>query len=139
MLTNICQEIRNWFDRGQPKFNGNFTIENNKITEIDEKIKENQYIRIIGSTFNDGVHKYGEELTDEEFTGSVWLMAIPNSFMKLVDEISEYVLNNESSDKSPYTSESFGGYSYTRATKSDGSFVTWIDAFKTRLNAWRKI
>lgn len=139
MLTNICQEIRNWFDRGQPKFNGIFTIENNKITEIDEKIKENQYIRIIGSTFNDGVHKYGEELTDEEFTGSVWLMAIPNSFLKLVDEINEYVLNNENSDKSPYTSESFGGYSYTRATKSDGSFVTWIDAFKTRLNAWRKI
>ena len=139
MLTNICQEIRNWFDRGQPKFNGIFTIENNKITEIDEKIKENQYIRIIGSTFNDGVHKYGEQLTDEEFTGSVWLMAIPNSFLKLVDEVNEYVLNNESSGKSPYTSESFGGYSYTRATKSDGSFVTWTDAFKTRLNAWRKI
>ena len=48
----------------------------------------------------------------------------------------------DSAAMSPYMSESFGGYSYSKGasnTASGGSVVTWQDAFKTRLAPWRKI
>jgi hypothetical protein len=137
MLTDICQEIRNWFDRGLPKHYGEFNIVNGNIEELS--LVEGQYFRIIGSLFNDGVHKVGDTLTDEKFNGSVWEMAIPLAVVQLSAEIDEWTEKNKDAIASPYTSESFGGYSYSKATGSNGSLLTWIDAFKTRLNAWRKI
>ena len=41
--------------------------------------------------------------------------------------------------ESPYTSESFGDYSYTKATGESGAPLTWRDVFASRLNAWRKL
>ena len=40
---------------------------------------------------------------------------------------------------SPYQSESFGGYSYTKASASNGDQVDWKTVFRSRLNRWRKI
>jgi glycosyltransferase involved in cell wall biosynthesis len=51
---------------------------------------------------------------------------------------------DEYADKlnSPYSSESFGGYSYSKASGTDnhGNDVTsWQSKFASRLNHWRKI
>lgn len=149
MLNEICLDLNNFFDKGLPKFNDDFTIESGKITDADflDAIKENQYFRIVGSVFNDGVYKYTDdlELTDEAFHGSIWLMAIPAEFLSLVAEIEAWQTKNGSVDSaamSPFQSESFGGYSYSKGAGSSsgaGSSITWQNAYKSRLNIYRRI
>lgn len=134
MLTALCQELRNWFERD--KHFGDFTISEGSL-DVDF-LKDGQYFRIVGSVFNDGVHKYPDTtLTDEEFCGAVWEMAVPADVIDLANEIEAF--NEEAGTSSPYTAESWGGYSYTKATASDGSPLTWQTAFSNRLNKWRKI
>lgn len=149
MLSELCQELKNWFDRGQPRIHGAFEISGGKIIDTDftDVIKPNQYFRIIGSVFNDGVYKYTDDLmlTDELFVGSVWLMAIPKEVIALSDEIDSWQAKYGAADStamSPFNSESFGGYSYSKSTggSSNGSNAnTWQAAFSSRLNMWRKI
>lgn len=142
MLTELCQELRNWFDC--ERHFGTFEIAGGNITA--PFLAEGQYFRIIGSLFNDGVHQYpAYDLQAETFDGAVWALAIPQPVIKLAQEIQAWRDKYEAADSvamSPFASESFGGYSYTKASgsSSDGSgSVTWQAAFKTRLNAWRKI
>lgn len=138
MLTEICGALRNWFTKDEDKHFGTFTIKGGKIAPLSY-LQDGQYIRIIGSVFNDGVHRYpSAELTDEVFDGAVWAMRLPPAFIALAAEIKEY---NESdmAKPTPYTSESFGGYSYTRATDANGAAISWQTAFGKRLNQWRKL
>ena len=144
MLSELCQELKNWFDRGQPRIHGAFEISGGKITDADftSVIKPNQYFRIIGSVFNDGVYKYTTDLvlTDEIFVGSIWLMAVPKDVIDLASEISAWITKYGDSVNSPYQSESFGGYSYTKSSGGSGSSnPTWQSAFTNQLNRWRKI
>lgn len=137
MLTEVCAEIRNYFV--SDIHNGTFEIVGGKITPLDF-IQENQYFRIVGSVFNDGVYKYTTDLvlTDEIFSGSVWAMAVPPSVVALAEEIKKY---NESDEAKPsaYTSESFGGYSYSKATDENGAPIGWKKVFASRLNKYRRI
>lgn len=144
MLNELCQEIRNYFDKAQPKFFGTIEIQDGHFVDADilDKIKPNQYFRIVGSIFNDGVYCFNEELTleDETFDGAIWLMAIPKDFLALAKEIEDWQAKYGDALNSPYTSESFGGYSYSKASgKNSGGAVTWQDAFATRLNLYRRI
>lgn len=145
MLSKICQELKNWFDRGQPRIHGAFTIEDGKITDTDftDVIKPNQYFRIIGSVFNDGVYKNTNDLklTDEVFVGSVWLMAIPQAVVDLSAEIDDWITKYGDSASSPFQSESFGGYSYSKGNSSGSGSggSSWQSAFASKLNMWRKI
>lgn len=144
MLTELCQELRNWFER--EKYFGTFTIENGQIDLPDGSLQSGQYFRIVGSVFNDGVHKYDPEsesqLVDEVFVGAVWSMAVPPAVVDLSERISEWVTKYGDSVSSPYSSESFGGYSYSKASSGQGnasSVPTWQGVFATELNKWRKI
>lgn len=147
MLTELCQELRNWFER--KKFFGTFTIENGQIIVPDGSLQNGQYFRIIGSVFNDGVHKYepesenAESLTDEVFEGAIWAMAVPPSVVDLSERISAWVTTYGDSVSSPYSSESFGGYSYQKASSGQGNAAssnpTWQSTFASELNRWRKI
>lgn len=147
MLTYICQYLRNWFSGNEPKFVGTFVIQSdNSITfdgeDLGDYLKEGQYIRIIGSTFNDGVAKLGDALTPERFTGAVWGMAIPQAVLDIADEIAEWNTKYKDAQNSPYNSESFAGYSYTKASGNGSNGVsgaTWQDVFASRLAPWRKI
>lgn len=144
MLNELCLELKNFFDKGQPKFYGTFVIENGAIQneEILDNIAEGQFFRIVGSIFNDGVYCFNEELTleDETFDGAIWLMAIPKDFLALAKEIEDWQEQYAGALNSPYQSESFGGYSYSKASgKNGGGAVTWQDAFATRLNLYRRI
>ena len=137
MLTEVCAEIRNYFVKDI--HNGTFEIVGGKITPLDF-IQENQYFRIVGSVFNDGVYKNTAdlELTNEVFCGSVWAMAVPPSVVALAEDIKKY---NESDEAKPsaYTSESFGGYSYSKATDENGAPMGWKKVFASRLNKYRRI
>lgn len=142
MLTELCQELRNWFER--EKFFGTFTIENGQIDLPDGSLQSGQYFRIVGSVFNDGVHQYDtDDLHDEVFVGAVWSMAIPPVVVDLSERISEWVTKYGDSVSSPYSSESFGGYSYQKASVGQGnaasSSPTWQSTFASELNRWRKI
>jgi len=146
-LTELCQELRNWFERD--KFFGTFTVENGAIIVPDGSLQNGQFFRIIGSGFNDGVHKYGEdELTDEVFTGAIWSMAVPPSVIELSERISEWSEQYGDSVSSPYQSmsESFGDYSRSWAKAGSGSgnansasSPSWRSTFADELNRWRKI
>lgn len=151
MITEICLYLKNWFDWNMPKYYGKFKIENGVLISIndgDMGIATGQYFRIIGSVFNDGVYKLGEEeLVDETFIGAVWLMAVPRDFLSIVKDISDWQEkygNVDSQAMSPYQSESFGGYSYSKASGGSGSSTdsivpTWKSVFRDRLWRYKKI
>ena len=87
----------------------------------------------------DGVHQYpAADLTDEVFHGAVWAMAVPPTLIALSAEIEEYN-KSDAGKASPYTSESFGGYAYTKATDANGAPIGWQKAFASRLNKWRRL
>lgn len=139
MLEQVLDFIHNYFEK--EIHTGKFKIESGSLTDIDF-IRQNQYYKIKGSIFNDGVHRYGEPLTDEEFEGIIWTMAVPSAVIALADDIKNYV--DEYADKlnSPYQSESFGGYSYSKASGTDShgnDLTSWQSKFAPRLNHWRKI
>lgn len=140
-LTELCQELRNWFCNDEDKHIGNFTIDNGTISPpID--MMEGQYFRIVGSCFNDGVHQTTDELVDDSFRGGIWLMRVPPDVLSLLTDINNYEDQYGAINISPYQSESFNNYSYTKAATgsgNSGSNVTWRDAFKSRLNKYRKI
>ncbi len=137
MLNEVCAEIRNYFVN--EIHNGTFEIVGGKIAPLDF-IQENQYFRIVGSVFNDGVYKNTADLvlTDEIFSGAVWSMAVPPCVIDLAAEIKAFN-ESDAGKPSPYTSESFGGYSYSKATDSDGVPLTWQKVFANRLNKYRRI
>lgn len=137
MITEICDLLRNYFVK--EKIKGQFKIENGALIVPPDFLQENQYFRIVGSVFNDGVHKYpAERLVDEEFSGEVWAMAVPPTFIALAEKIKEYT-ESEQAKPSAYTSESFGGYSYSKATDENGAPLSWQKVFAKELNRWRKI
>ena len=142
MLAEICHEINNWFVH--TSYTDTFTISDGSI-ELSDMV-EGQYFRIIGSIFNDGVYQYpASNLTDETFDGAIWGLAIPKDFLDLVAEIETWQAKYGAIDSvamSPYTSESFGGYSYSKNVgSSDGasSSGTWQSTFASRLNKYRRI
>ena len=138
MLTEICAELRNYFEVPNGRHFGTFEISGGNIAPLDF-LQEGQYFRIVGSVFNDGVYQYpAASLTDEVFEGAVWAMAVPPTLIALSAEIEAY--NESDAGKvSPYTSESFGGYSYTKATDATGAPIGWQKAFASRLNKYRKL
>lgn len=141
MLTELCQELRNWFVRDMHF--GTFEIEGGTFTA--NFLVPGQYYRIVGSIFNDGVHQYGVELLhDESFDGAVWGLAIPQPVVELANEIAEWKKLYEAPDSqamSPYMQESFDGYSYSKGSAYSGNASSsgWKAVFASRLNMWRKI
>lgn len=132
MLEQVLRHLNNWFL--VEIHEGTFTVENGSITL--PFLQTNQYFRVCGSVFNDGLHQYpAVDLTDETFTGSVWALAVPKAVVALAEDIAAWEEKNGEAVLSPYTSESFGGYSYAKASTVMG----WQDAFRNRLNDWRKL
>ena len=149
MLTEICAELKNYFCKEEDIIIGDFSIVGGAIVP-SVNIAENQYYRIVGSVFNDGVHKYGDEadvLTDEsEFHGAVWLMRVPSAVIQLAQDIQDWMNKYgviDSENMSPYSSESFGGYSYSKAQGFAGSggamLNSWQAVFDGRLKPYRRI
>ena len=146
-LTELCAELRNYFDRGLPKYFGKIEIKDGQI-EVDSKIDlaAGQYFRVAGSVFNDGVHQYPDyDMIDEVYHGSVRAMAVPPTVVALCEEMDAWEKNYAKEVEKPYSSEAISGvYSYTKAqggSANGGSSptVTAFDIFARKLNKWRKI
>jgi hypothetical protein len=149
MLTEVCNNLKNWFwheqNIGKITIDGGALYCNNKPVDI----KQNQYYRIIGSIFSDGIWKYdGEDIPqNEEFDGAIWTLAIPAAFLAIIEEMKEWEAHNGGVDSemmSPFQSESFGGYSYSKASGGSSSgdssaAPTAFSVYSKRLNIWRKI
>ena len=135
-LTNLCAELRNYFET-EKRF-GTFTISGGSISPSDF-LQDGQYFRIVGSVFNDGVYRHpAHDLTDETFDGAVWAMAVPPAVIELLQKIQEFEAATANSPTA-YISESFGGYTYTKATDENGLPAGWRSVFKSELNRWRKL
>jgi len=147
-MLELCMECRNFF---KPDiYSGTFTITGGVLEPLPA-IPEGAYIRIVGSTFNDGVYQYGASgLADETFTGAVWLMHVPPDFVALLTDINEWEAANLTAIATataevlagPYSSESFAGYTYQKKTSLGDVATSWRDprlGFAARLNQWRKI
>ena len=139
MLEQVLMHLKNWFLVPGGIHEGTYTIEDGGITL--PFLANGQYFRICGSVFNDGLHQYpASDLKAETFDGTVWALAVPQAVIDLSTEIESWQTKNGDASVSPYQSESFGGYQYSKATDSaSGGAVTWQSAFRSRLDAWRKI
>ena len=143
-MTDLCKELNNWFHK--KIYIGKFTIADGVLTG-NFSLQDGQYFRICDSVFNDGVYQHpASGLIDEVFEGAVWAMAVPPTVIALQAEIDDWLTDEgvQKALKSPYTSESFGGYSYTKAggkssDTGENKGLTWQSQFADQLNRWRKI
>lgn len=138
----ILAYCKNWFRVSV--VSGTFRIIDGFLNDTGGCLADGQYYRIIGSVFNDGLHKYGDAddtLTDETFSGAIWPLAIPPALISVAAEIDDWRGRYEDMLASPISSESFGGYSYTKsgAAGTGTGGQTWQDIFAAKLNRWRKI
>lgn len=150
MVDQICNFLHNYFLL--ESINDTFEIASGLLTIPG--IKEGQRFRVRGSALNDGIFTYHSEgikdsddlgdasLIDETFTGEIGLMGIPREVLDIAKDILAWQAKFGDALDSPYTSESFGGYSYTKKSGTDeqGIDVTdWKSVFGRSLIAWRKI
>ena len=117
MLDEICAEIKNYFWRSADDiFIGDFTISDG----------------VISPSF-------------ESFHGAIWRMYPPMNFLTLVQEISTWQTTNGAADSvamSPFNSESFGGYSYSKSgggSAGSSSVPTWQSVYASRLRRYRRL
>lgn len=147
-LEDILYHIHNWFERSVIGAKG-CVIESGELpASISAQISEGQWYRIEGSMLNDGLHRHPDlSLVDETFDGKVSLLAIPKPLIRLAQRVQDYIdqtaEGNEKARRSPYQSESFGGYSYSLKSGSgsnsaSGGLSGWQSEFAGELNAWRK-
>lgn len=134
MLGEVLGYLRNWFLLPGGVHTGRFNVEGGGLTL--PFLREGRYFRVIGSVFNDGVYQYpAKALTDETFDGAVWALAVPGAVLELAEEIAAWQAENGKKAQGPYQSESFGGYTYTKAAGP----VDWQGVFAGRLEPWRKL
>ena len=139
MLEAVLRHLKNWFLVPGGVHHGIYTIEGGSITL--PFLQKGQYFRIIGSVFNDGVYRYNgqHELKDEEFDGTIWVLAIPDALLHIAEEIEAWQTKYGAAVSGPYQSESFQGYSYTLKGGDNANGATWQSVFASRLNPWRKL
>lgn len=140
-INDFCEEVNNYFE--QTRIFGKFEIINGNIDLNRYGVQEGQYIRVVGSVFNDGVYQYPippeNELVDEKFDGAIWVMAVPSSVITQIEEVNQWEATNQSTLNSPYQSESFGGYSYTLKAENAEGGLNWQTHFRRKLDRWRKV
>lgn len=138
-LYEVLVYLRNFFPGEKWQFFGE---------EITDKrlslpgLENGDYYLIEGSRRNNGIHVYGNsDLRNETYTGIVTEVCVPPALLELLDEINAWQDKNVEAIQSPYQSESFGGYSYTKASgnTASGEVTSWKTVFGPRLRAWRKI
>lgn len=142
MLTLICNYLNNWFSN--EKYIGNIHIANGVfyLNSQQINISDGQYFRIVGSLASDAVYKYGtDELEDEDFDGAIWLMRVPPDVVDIAAELKEWMdkYGADSAAYSPFNSETFGGYSYSKGTSASGGAIGWQGVFASRLARYKKL
>lgn len=156
-LEQVLYHIHNWFERDAMSVTDCEIQDGSLPASVSSQIPLGAWYRIEGSYLNEGLHLRLDEfpegesegLTDETFTGTVTVLAIPHALLLVAERISDWAAANaEAMSKaasSPYQSESFGGYTYSMKDfgGSSGSASSgsggWQSAFASDLNPWRKV
>lgn len=146
MLTEICAKLNNYFSKDSDKAFGKFSVSDGKISPPIH-LEPGQYYRVCGSIFNDGVHQDSDVLIDEpEFDGAIWKMRVPADLIEIAQEMAAWndkYSNVDSPNMSPYSSESFGGYTYSKAqgyaSTGGGMLNNVFSVYDARLAPYRKI
>lgn len=141
MPNELCVELRNYFVRDIHK--GTFTIKGGKIAPLDF-IQNNQYFRIVGSVFNDGVYQYTDDLNlvDETFKGAVWSMALPPAFIDLAakDKAIKAKIDEIVKADTGFASESYpNGYSYSNPSSLPAYLQEEIAEIQRQKNTYRRL
>ena len=148
MLQQICEHIHNYFIKERHE-----SVHEIADGMISLPLLDGQRFLVKGSVLNDGMYTYHDTgcnndddtdaagLQDETFAGTICALAVPPAVIALSAEMQAWAVKNGNVN-SPYSSENvIGVYSYTKATGGSGAggTVTVFDAFKDRLNRWRKV
>ena len=139
-INEICNYLNNDF-RCETHL-GEFAIENGVLDLSEIEILDGQFFKIENSVLNDGIYQHPEDkLNDERFKGAVSLLRIPPLVLEIAEEIDEWEKENAKALNSPFQSESFGGYSYSKASGSgqNGGSYSWKDVFGSKLSKYRKL
>lgn len=140
MLEELLRTLNNWFEKDS--LVGDFKVSGGALLVPDGFLKDGQYLRVIGSTFNDGLHCWPvSDMVDEDFAGEVRALAIPPAVVSLSGEIEKWRTDNQKALDAPYASESFGGYSYSKegSISSQNGSTGWRAHFRDQLNQWRRL
>ena len=147
MLEEAMRYVNNRFDRDAQgnwvgSRSGAFSIADGSLEIVG--VPEGQYYWVEGSALNDGLHRMGDsDMDDEDFEGRVVLLRVPKAFSELCAEIAAWNEANASVLDSPLQSESFGGYSYSKASGGAQGNETpaagWQLHFGARLRPFRKL
>lgn len=153
-ITEYCNYIKNYFLKDYINYTdihkGEFKIQSGAFVSPDFTLKDGQYFRIKGSDLNDGVYCNKPAsmalLNDETFTGQIWLMSVPRSFIALCDKTESWRSKYEGAggaNMSPFQSESVQGvYSYSKGStgsSNGGAAITWQSQFGKFFSAYRRI
>lgn len=146
LVKEVCDYIHNYFVLDTVE--SDFVIKNKILHNDLLELYENQYFIIEGSKFNDGLFKYTtdpevSDLVDESFHGNIKELVIPRDVLKIINDIAIWQEKNADTLNSPFQSESFGGYSYSKGNSTNlagkSRVFSWKDVFGSKLNCYRKI
>jgi len=163
MLIEMMRECKNFFElrndgfyqdyKTRPQYpvteyEDDYAISEGVLSTLDSSILSGQYIAIYGSTLNDGIWKVGaagaltSDLTgvtaqSETFHATIYPLKVPQDFVLLAAEITAW--RTKMVEASPYASESFLGYSYSKAQRQGGGNVTWQAQFADRLTPYKRM
>ena len=145
MLTRICRYLKNWFV--VKTYLGNITVSDGKVYCNGDEIEmqEGQRFALVRIHYVYGTYSYGDEIEDSEFEGAVWIMDVPADVLEVAERMTEWETANGGADSqamSPYQSESFGGYSYSKGSGTNGKVgasVFDIADFAAALSPFKKI
>lgn len=143
MMYQIMQSINNFFEKTAEV--GTYKIEDGKLKGIKGKYIVGQYLRIMDSIMSDGVYKITgipsedqlelEGLSidiNEEFTGYIVGLAVPQAFIELAKKMTEY--DAKLKKHKGVASESIPNYSVS----FDTSIKSANDAFSLELSVYKR-
>lgn len=137
-LQDLMQYCRNYFSDTDNTITGDITIEHGKVKA--DILQNYRFYLIEGSHYNDGVYEADTTaLRDEVFSGTVTPLCPPPDFVELAERISEWETKYKEAMYKPFQSESFDGYSYTKATGPNGKQADWRTVWSAEINRYRKI
>lgn len=147
MLEQVLTYLNNWFVRYT--YTGDVTVSEDGAvlapSEAADVLQPGRWYRILDSDFYDGVYQVPEEQSEKEepeeeaeepeeeeqsetFSCTLWALGVPAGLLNIITEMEAWQAKYGDVVSGPYQSESFGGYSYSKAGASSsgsGTATVW--------------
>lgn len=151
MLTEICGYLNNFFVETQ--YVGAIDIIDGDLFCNGKKIpmEAGQYFTLVNDKAKAivGVFLFGTDTPNNRSIadGAVWIMDIPPLVLEIATDVAAWMEKNgtaESAALSPYNSEAFATYSYSKSSGADSSGSSasvpiWWKSYGGRLSRWRRL